>query len=687
MKQVNIKDGASTDIVQENVEQLKDLFPEAFTENGVNFDTLRQLLGDLKVLDEGEEKFGLNWHGKKQARQIALTPSLGTLLPCPEESVNWDTTQNLFIEGDNLEVLKLLQKSYANQVKMIYIDPPYNTGKEFVYPDKFQDNLDTYLKYTGQVDDEGMKFTSNTETSGRKHTNWLNMMYPRLKLAKNLLHKTGFVFISIADHEIANLKEICNEIFGEDNFVAQFIWNTEGHTDNQYDVKVNHEYILCYSKSHHASMNYVIDPNTREESNLWKGYAENSITKNGSANPPSYIELRAGFPCKSENLELPTNVPNEDFFKAVENDGYIMKRNTKEYDVSYPIRFENISVKDGLLQNNCKVYSGWANADKLRTFINGGCKPIDEGNGNILSFYLSERGVIYYKRQREKARNIVSVLKNMGTTEQMKSELEELGIPFSYPKPKLLLKYLITLGTGEGENIIMDFFAGSGSFAQASIELSQENDSSDLKYIVVQLPEALNPKEAEQKPGYQFCKAHALPPNIAEIAKERIRRVLKQVKKTPSENNNDIGFKVFKLASSNIKAWNPDRTDLEASLLDHQEHLVEGRSEQDILYELLLKRGVDLTAPIETKQIADKSVHSIGFGKIITCLDELITGDEVEELSAGIIAWQKQLKETLDVETLETHIFFRDSAFRDDIAKTNMAAILSQSGITHVRSL
>ena len=196
MKQVELQDGASADIVQENVQHLKELLPDAFTENGVNFDTLRQLLGDLKVLDEGEEKYGLNWHGKKQARQIALTPSLGTLLPCPEESVDWDTTQNLFIEGDNLEVLKLLQKSYANKVKMIYIDPPYNTGKEFVYPDKFQDNLDTYLKYTGQKGDEGLKFTSNTETGGRKHTNWLNMMYPRLKLAKSLLRQDGVIYFN-----------------------------------------------------------------------------------------------------------------------------------------------------------------------------------------------------------------------------------------------------------------------------------------------------------------------------------------------------------------------------------------------------------------------------------------------------------------------------------------------------------
>ena len=247
MQPVKPEEGGSIDIVSENIERLKELFPEAVTEGGVNFDVLRQLLGDAKVLDEGEEKYGLNWHGKKKARQIALTPSTGTLLPCPEESINWDTTQNIFIEGDNLEVLKLLQKSYANKVKMIYIDPPYNKEKDFIYPDKFQDDLRTYLKYTGQIDDEGFKLSSNTESIGRKHTRWFNMMYPRLKLAKNLLSKDGSIFISIDDNEVIGLKSICNEIFGAENFVAQIIWQKSKKGDSKL-IAIVHEYILCYAK-------------------------------------------------------------------------------------------------------------------------------------------------------------------------------------------------------------------------------------------------------------------------------------------------------------------------------------------------------------------------------------------------------------------------------------------------------
>jgi len=256
MEKLTEQDGKSLDMVTENLEALKGIFPEAFTEDGVDFEVLRQLLGD--TVAEGEEKYGLTWHGKKKARQIALTPSLGTLRPCPEESVDWDTTQNLFIEGDNLEVLKLLQKSYANKVKMIYIDPPYNTGKEFIYPDKFQDNLDTYLKYTGQKGDDGFKISSNTESSGRFHTNWLNMMYPRLKLARNLLRDDGVIFISIDDNEDSNLREICNEVFGEENFLSKIVIQSNKRGQTYKEIAKCHEYLFVYYKSENSSLGELV---------------------------------------------------------------------------------------------------------------------------------------------------------------------------------------------------------------------------------------------------------------------------------------------------------------------------------------------------------------------------------------------------------------------------------------------
>ncbi|HBN8251598.1 TPA: site-specific DNA-methyltransferase [Pseudomonas aeruginosa] len=671
MDQVTLQDGESANLVNENIERLKAIFPEAFGEGGINFDTLRQLLGDAKVVDEGEEKYGLNWHGKKKARQIALTPSTGTLLPCPDESVDWDNTQNLFIEGDNLEVLKLLQKSYAGKVKMIYIDPPYNTEKDFVYPDRYAEGLETYLQYTGQKSDTGDWNVSDSgrERTGRKHTSWLSMMYPRLMLSRALLSDDGMIFISIDDNEADNLKKICSEIFGEENFVAQFIWNTDGHTDNQYDVKVNHEYILLYCKNKATtSLGHVIDPNTREESNLWKGFAENSITKNGPANPPSEITLPIGFPCEVESLNLEANSPDESFYQKAKSTGYITRDLTDEYSLTYPVRKDTMRISSGTLQAPCRVYAGWANADKLRSFIKGGCVEMDE-NGDKLKFYLSKNGVIYYRRERDKARNILSVLRGLGTTEKMRSELESQGLYYKYPKPKEMIEYLIKV-SGIEDGIVLDFFAGSGTTAHAA--LNANNNGLSIRYILVQLPELLNPAIPDQVPSIQFLKSINKPQNLAEITKERLRRTCSQA-----------GFKCFKLSNSNLKIWNPDRSDLEETLLSHQEHLIEGRSEQDILFELLLKRGIDLAAPIDSKKVSGKNIYSIGYGALFACLDDSpLAPAEVEDIAQGILKWHEELKPASD-----TYVFFRDSMFSNDVAKTNMAAILEQNGISHVRSL
>ncbi len=653
MKQVELQDGASADIVQENVQHLKELFPDAFTENGVDFDTLRQLLGDLKVLDEGEEKYGLNWHGKKQARQIALTPSLGTLLPCPEESVDWDTTQNLFIEGDNLEVLKLLQKSYANKVKMIYIDPPYNTGKEFVYPDKFQDNLDTYLKYTGQKGDEGLKFTSNTETGGRKHTNWLNMMYPRLKLAKSLLTQDGVIFISIDDNEQANLKEVCDEIFGAENFIELFIWRKKSGGGQQDDyVVTEHDYIMCYARN-------------KEEFKL---------------NEKTAASKTAGY----------------NFYDEVKNRKY--KRVKLAKWGSAALREDRLTMYEypELVNPDGEQCLPVAPDGRPGRWRYGRQRVIEMLKNDDIDWENSSGDWLPYEKDYEPGEDDFSILKERSIFYDLvengegANELTNLfGIKdvFSNPKPTDLIAHLIYLSLNpEEDQIVMDFFAGSGSTGSALYNFNKLTGSNS-KYVLVQLPEKIEKDKKEQRTAYNFCKENNLLENISEISKERIRRAAKKIKDENPDYAGDLGFKVFKLASSNIKAWNPDRTDLEGSMLDHKEHLVEGRSEQDILYELLLKRGVDLTTPIETKQIAGKNVYSIGYGKIITCLDDLIAGDDVEPLAAGIVEWQKELKDTLGVKVLETHVFFKDSAFRDDVAKTNMAAILSQHGIDHVRSL
>ena len=675
----NDRETKSPDLAAANFAALRALFPELVTEGpdgaAVNLDVLKQLLGDRTVTD-AEEKYGLNWHGKRRARQLALTPSTGTLRPCPADSVDWDTTQNLMIEGDNLEVLKILQKSYAGQVKLIYIDPPYNT---VVYPDNFQDNIRNYLELTGQTEG-GRKISSNTEASGRFHTDWLNMMYPRLKLARTLLGDDGVIFVSMDDHESDNLRKVCAEVFGEENFIAQFVWNTEGHTDNQFDVKVSHEYILLFARNaDRASLGHVVDPNTREESNLWKGFAENSITKNGSGNPPSEVTLPIGFPCLAEHLRFPASDVPPAFFEAVATQGYITRELTDKFSVSYPIRLEPLSVKGNALVSECRVFSGWGNVNKLRAFILNGCQPIED-DGDKVSFFLSENGVVYYRRDREKARNILSVLRGMGTTEKMRSELESMGIPFQYPKPKELLRYLIQIGL-ESDGLLLDFFAGSGLAAHALL-LQNAADHKRRRYVLVQLPEPLDPDDRDQQVAAAFCDAMKRPRNIAEVTKEHLRRLRTKIGGENPTYAGDLGFRVLKLASSNIQTWDPNRADLAASLEAHAKNLKEDRTEQDILFELLLKLGLDLTVPIVQRAIASKTVHSIGSGVLLVCLAESITQSEAEPVALGMVAWHKEL-----APVGESTVVFRDSAFADDVAKTNLAAILQQHGLETVRSL
>jgi adenine-specific DNA-methyltransferase len=480
------------DITDENIEKIATLFPSCITETrqknnrvmrAIDFDRLRQELSKSAIVDGPKERYQLNWPGKYDALVLANTPISETLRPCQEESVDFDNTRNLFIEGNNLEVLKLLQETYLNAVKMIYIDPPYNTGHDFIYKDDFRESRDTYLHKSQQVDDDGNRMKENLESYGRFHSDWLSMIYSRLRLAKNLLRADGVICISIDDNEVHNLRKICDEIFGSHNFIAQLIWNSEGHTDNQYDVKINHEYILLYGKTEKAVLGHVVDPNTRKDSNLWKGFAENSITKNGSANPPSEVILPKGFPCISSSVDISENCPPPSFFVLLQKNGYITRDMTKQFGVTYPIRKDHLFVEDSKLAQPCRMFSGWANVEKLQLFINGGFKPIDEGNGNVLSFYISDRGVIYYRRDREKAKNIVSVLRNMGTTEQMRSELESINIPFQYPKPKELISYLLRLGA-ESNCIVLDFFSGSATTAHSVIALNAE-DGGKRRFIIV----------------------------------------------------------------------------------------------------------------------------------------------------------------------------------------------------------
>lgn len=656
IEKVTMEEGGSMDVVQDNIEKLKAIFPEAFTENGVDLAVLRQLFGDDAVLEEGEEKYGLNWHGKKKARQIALTPSSGTLLPCPDESVDWENTQNLFIEGDNLEVLKLLQKSYANSVKMIYIDPPYNTENDFIYPDKFSEGLETYLKYTGQKGEEGWNVSeSGREKTGRKHTNWLNMMYPRLKLAKSLLSQEGVIFISIDDNEQTTLKSMCDEIFGAENFVSQIIWHNSSRASDY--VATEHEYVLVYAKNLASLGNWKAE---REEATEILSGVKKIKDEGGS--------IEEGVQFIKERIEYYKKKDKKDKTKL-----HSWLGNYANIDDNWQVYYAVDLTGEGAGPAR-KFGDRLIPAPEGRHWM--GQEYIDQLFEEDRIVWRNDRAYrkLYIQESEENLKSIVVIPTRRGS-EYLKTLLGK--DIFDKPKPHDLVKHFAKYVL-DGDDVVLDFFAGSGTTAHSILELNVECNQNN-RIITVQLPEVI---DESKKAAIQFCEKLGLRKNIAEIAKERIRRVAANIKESKPEYKGDLGFKVFKLASSNIKAWNPDATDLENSLLQYTDNLVEGRSEEDVLYELLIKRGVDLTAPIECRKIAGKDVYSIGYGVLFACLDKTIKRDDVEELAAGIAAWYKELEPSS-----ECHVFFRDTGFADDITKTNMAAILQQNGINHVRSL
>lgn len=646
----------SMNITEDNISKLKSLFPEAFSEGSIDFDVLKQLLG--ANVDEKEERYGLNWHGKRQARQLALTPSRGTLRPCKDESVDWDNTQNIMIEGDNLEVLKLLQKSYAGKVKLIYIDPPYNTGKDFVYSDNFQDNMKNYLEMTGQTED-GVRITTNAETSGRYHTDWLNMIYPRLKLAKNLLSEDGIIFVSIDDIEASKLKIIMDEIFGEENFLAQFVWRTDGNFDNQAKIKNCHEYILLYAKK---EINFpyppVVDPNIPKGSKLFKPEIRNTIVKNGPKNPPSKITLPIGFPCDITSGRLDS------------------AKNT------WPAYHSEAEISDNKLTKPLVIESGWSSKELLLDFLKNNCNPIIDSKGQETSFVLSQTGTIeVVKKRSDSQSHVVSVLSGFGGTQKATAQLDEIGACFAgYPKPLELISYIIQM-IAKNDDIILDFFAGSGPTGHA-VMLQNVKDSCHRKYILVQIPEALSAEKETQKTAVEYCIKNGLKHNVAELTKERLRRAGKKVREDNPEWNGDVGFRVFKLDTSNIRPWEATADTLSQQLDAYVSPILEGRSEEDLLTELMLKRGIDLSVNIETRQFDGLTVSCVDGGKLFTCFTSQIPASCVEVLTKGIIDWHKSLKAGKD-----TVCYFLDDAFENNVAKTNLCAILEQHGLTNLHSL
>lgn len=645
----------SADIVGENIQRLKELFPDAVTEGRIDFEVLRQLLGD--EVDDRDEKYGLNWNGKRRARQLALTPSLGTLRPCPEESVDWDTTKNIFIEGDNLEVLKLLQKSYAGKVKLIYIDPPYNTGNDFVYKDDFQDNIKNYQMLIGARDSDGRAVEANAESSGRFHTEWLNMIYPRLRIARNMLSDSGVLLISIDDGELDNARKACAEIFGGENFLVQIVWRKRSTPPNDKIIGANHDYILAYAKN----IEYVV-LNLRERSKeQTERYRNPDAHTKGPWVPGDLMgNVKGGRYVASLHFAIKNPNTGEDHYPGTNGNWRFSKE------------------KIAKLLASDEIYFG------------------EDGRGKPkLKRFLSEvkDGVTY-----------PSIWDFVPLNTNGSAEMNELfgnARIFENPKPIGLLQELIKLGTEE-DSIVMDFFAGSGTLGDACMRQNLQ-DGGMRSFILIQLPEVTGSDSEPGKMGYG---------NLAALTRERLRRAGTKLREENPMFSGDLGFRAFKLDSSNIRAWNGESDDVEGQLDLHINHLVDGRTEQDVLYELLLKLGLDLCVPIETKRITtDKTdrtegvkkgsssvpsvpsvvpnpvvpafeVHSVGGGVLMVCLATSIPTAQVEALGLGIVAWHAE-----QAPTGETQVVFRDSAFADDVAKTNMTAILEQNGIKTVRSL
>lgn len=616
-------DGKTFDIVSDNIKKLEELFPEIVTEGKVDVDKLALLFDktrneDTDASKDGEERYEFTWKGKKEAIRMAQKQTTGTLRPCREESVNFDETQNLYIEGDNLEVLRALQSSYRGKVKMIYIDPPYNTGNDFVYKDDFSDNVKNYK--------ERMKesYKTNTDSSGRYHTNWLNMMYPRLKLSKNLLSDDGVVFISLDDNEIGNLRKICDEVFGETNFIAQIVWE-KVHTrkNSAINFSVSHEYVLCYAKK------------KRNSSKDDNGFVRNLLPRDNT-NAYSNPDNDPKGPWKTDPITA-HNYYSADYTITKPN-GIVIKRPQDRYWA-----YSEETIKR-MISENAIV---WGEGDSIPLAKRYLC-DVQDGLVPITLF------------SREFA----------GDTSLAKRNLDDIffeckGI-FDYTKPVKLIMQLLRIGT-KPSDIILDYFSGSATTAHAVMQLNAE-DGGNRKFIMVQIPEETDEKSEAYKNEYK---------TICEIGKERIRRagkkILEENKDKEGIEDLDIGFKVFKLDTTNIKEWDDTVQDIEeikqmAMALDNP--IKDGRSQEDVIYEILLKYGVDLTMPIEEIEIMGSKVYSVGFGYLMICLEEDINLDLIEAIG----------------EQKPNRVVLYDNGL-DNESKTNGERILKELGVKDIRTI
>ncbi len=607
-------------VAQENIEKIRALFPNAVTEVkkdgkielAVDFDVLKQELSDA-VIEAGQERYQMTWPDKRKAVALANSAISATLRPCKEESVDFDTTENLYIEGDNLDVLKLLRETYLGKVKMIYIDPPYNTGNDFVYEDDFAQSAQEYTANSGQYDEQGNRLFQNTESNGRFHTDWLNMIYPRLKVARDLLTDDGVIFISIDDNEQANLKKICDEVFGESNFVAQLIWKKKaGGANDATDIAVEHEYVMCYKKY----LNGIGKIPLNEERIKEYKYSDEKEETHGKYTIKNLNDKSLQ---DSKGLHFDITCPDGNILKGEDNQ---WKCNKETFEARLKDnRIVFIKKSNGEWTCNYKIY---LNEEK-------GQLKYDE-YGNII----------------KKGRNLSSLITNV-LNRDGNDEIKALfsGYPFSYPKPSLLIKQLLVCGTTKNA-IVLDFFSGSATTAHAVMQLNAE-DGGNRKFIMVQLPEKCDEKSEAYKAGYK---------NICEIGKERIRRAGKKIKEESPLTTQDLdtGFRVLKLDSSNMQDvfYNPSA--MTQSLLDATvDNVKPDRTPLDLLFQVMLELGKPLSAKIEEREVDGKKYYAVDGNDLIACFDDDL-GNEV----ITAIAKQKPL-----------YAVFKDKSFATDSVGIN----------------
>jgi hypothetical protein len=612
---MNKLDMQSIDIVDENIEKISELFPNVIVEsaNGktIDFDLLKQELSK-EIVDGVKEKYQLTWPGKKEAIVNANTPSKNTLRPIKEKSVDFDNTKNIYIEGDNLEVLKILQESYLNKIKCIYIDPPYNTGSDFIYNDKFSKSENEELIESGQIDEDGNRMISNNQSNGKFHSDWLSMMFSRLKLARNLLSKDGLIFVSIDDNEQANLKKVCDEIFGEKNFIGIFCINSTPNARDYGHIGKMHEYALFYAKNIDFAKSNMIPEEDKKFT-----YSDEI---GGFNIHPLYNSNEAFTPANRPNLYYP----------------FYVNPNSKTKDGFYEIGLENrtgwIEVyPPKSVKNGVQFVWRWGKEEKSRANL----------NKEIVGYKVDNEFKIVQK-MRNSAKLIRSFLYDGGyTSRKGTAEVEEIigSKIFSFPKPVELIKLFLKSGSNE-DSIVLDFFSGSGTTAQAVMELNNE-DNGNRRFILVQLPEKIDKKEFK---------------TICDLGQERIRRVANKLKQSNSQCK-DLGFRVYKTDSSNMKDIFYKPNDLEQSQLRlFESNIKEDRTTDDLLTQVILDLGLTLDLDIEERMIGDNKVYYVAGNSLVACFDDNIDINIVDKIC----------------ECEPYKVVFKDSAFKYDNDKINL---------------